>query len=385
MPRIPTTVKWLAFVSFLSDVSAEMTFPILPLFMVSVLGMSTTQIGVVEGIALSTVALLKVFAGYLSDKHHTRKPFIVIGYTLPALVKPIIALATSWWHVLLYRFLDRTGKGIRDAPRDALLAAVATKKQRGKIFGFHRAWDTIGAIIGTAIASIILYYLPGNYRLIFWLSMIPVAFAALSVKFFVNEGPITHEHQKFTFRLSELSTTYKRFIIVSFLFGLASISYSFFLLAANTRGIIPVLIPLLYLVYNIVYATLSYPAGVLSDHIGRKNVLLLGYFFMIATTMGFAMTTSAYAPWLLLALYGAAIAFTDAVGNAFIADLVPFDKRATALGLQHTVLGIAILPGNILFGYLAQTTSISTAFSVLSAFALGALLLLWCCVKEEHS
>ncbi|MBI4140459.1 MFS transporter [Candidatus Woesearchaeota archaeon] len=383
MPRIPQNVKWLSFVSFLSDISAEMTFPILPLFMASVIGMTTSQIGIVEGIGLSTVALLKVFAGYASDKWHTRKPFIVTGYTIPALAKPIIAISTSWWHVLLYRFLDRTGKGIRDAPRDALIAATTKKKQRGRMFGFHRAWDTVGAIIGSTIAAIILFYIPGAYRLIFWISIIPITLAAFSVKTFVKEGPITHEHQKFTFRLRDLNKAYKRFMLVSFVFGTASISYSFFLLTANNRGIMPALIPVLYIVYNIMYATLSYPAGKLSDNIGRKNVLLLGYTLMLLTVLGFALTPTPHIMWILFALYGSAIAFTDAVSNAFVADLVPFDKRATALGLQHTILGIAILPGNILFGYITQQFSASTAFYVLTGLVFIATVLLWCYVKEK--
>lgn len=383
MPKIPTTVKWLSLVSFLSDVSAEMTFPILPLFMANVLMMSAGQIGLVEGIGLSTVALLKVFAGYFSDKLHVKKPFIVIGYTIPALAKPIIALATSWWHVLIYRFFDRTGKGIRDAPRDALIASTTSREQMGRVFGFHRAWDTVGAILGAAIAAIILWQAPESYRLIFWISIIPISLAAISAFLFVKEAPITHHHQKFSFKLTELNRTYQRFLIVSFLFGLASISYSFFLLTANNRGIQPALIPLLYIIYNIMYATLSYPAGQLSDKIGRKKVLLFGYVLMLATTTGFAITENVYAPWILLALYGAAIAFTDATSNAFIADIVPFDKRATALGLHHTIIGIAILPGNIIFGHIAQTISSSAAFYILSAFTLSATVLLACCVREE--
>ena len=383
MLKIPSQIKWLSWASFASDVSAEMTFPLLPLFMANVLGMTTGQIGLVEGVGLSTVALLKVFAGYFSDKFRARKPFIWIGYGIPTITKPILALATNWWHVLIYRFLDRTGKGIRDAPRDALIAASGAQSVRGRFFGFHRMFDTLGAIVGVVIATLILLRLPGSYRLVFWLAMIPIAIATLIVYAFVKEKkPVAVHH--FSFSLKRMRWQYKTFLVVAFLFGLASTSYSFLLLQAQSLGVLVALIPLIYLVYNLTYAGFSYPAGVLSDRIGRKKVLLLGYLAFALVAFGFGSAQTPVIPWVLMALYGFAIALTDGVGAAFVSDLVKPEQRATGIGLYHAVLGIAILPANVLFGIVSEAMSAKAAFYLMGMFALAAAVVLFVFVRQKR-
>ena len=377
--RIPSNVKWLSFASFLADVSSEMTFPLLPLFMANVLGMTTLQIGLVEGIGLATVALAKLAGGYLSDRVGVRKPFVVVGYAIPTVSKILLAVSTQWWHMLLYRFLDRSGKGIRDPPRDALIAASGGKSVRGMFFGFHRAIDTLGAVLGVLLAMLVLWFFPGNYRAVFWLSMIPVVFASLSVARFVREKQF--RVSKSRVELGVLVKQYWVLLLVGLFFGLASVSYSFMLLRSQSLGVAVVFIPLLYLVYNLCYAFGSYPAGVVSDALGRTPVLCIGFALFAVVALGFAFGLS---PWLLMVVYGFSIALTDGVMSAFISDVAVPVRRASLIGLYHMVVGLAVLPAKVVFGFVSEVVSVSAAFWLVSLFAFAAASVLLFVPRQKH-
>jgi MFS family permease len=367
------------FVSFLTDFSSEMIVPILPLFLTNVLHTSMGTIGIIEGVAESTASVLKLFSGWLSDQMGKRKPLMIFGYSLSNLIKPLFALTTSGWQVLLIRFGDRFGKGLRGAPRDALLADSTTKEQRGKAFGYHRAMDTMGAVMGPLIAYGILAAYQGHYRLVFWISAIPGILAVIVLFFFLKEknGRVPEKRRglpKISFK--QMNRKFVFFTLVSTLFALGNSSDAFLVLQAQHVGMKDALIPLAYLAFNLTYMFFSLPAGILSDRIGRRPVIVAGFLIFAVIYLGFGLVKNTFGIWLLFIFYGLYYAATEGIQKAYVADLVPKGKRGTAMGTFNACTGLAALPASIIAGFLWESFGPFVTFSVSSLLALMAALLM---------
>ena len=348
----------LGITSLLTDISSEMVYPILPTFLITVIGASPAILGLIEGIAESSASLLKVCSGYFSDKIKRRKPFTIFGYLGSTIGKLILFLSASWHLVLLGRTIDRFGKGIRTAPRDALIAESSKEGRRGAAFGLHRAMDTLGAVIGVVAAYFLILRFEHNpdkwaLRNIFLISLIPALLGVLFL-FFVREKKQESipQPKKLSFRWGSLDKRLKVFLIFSFIFTLGNSSNQFLLLRAKNAGNSLSLVILFYLAYNIVYSLVAYPASWLSDKIGRKKLLVAGYLFYGLVYLGFALNNSTNSFWLLFCLYGLYIGFTEGVEKALVTDIAPQDLRATAIGLHATLVGAGLLPASILAGML---------------------------------
>ena len=340
-------------VSFLNDLSSDMIFPFIPIFLTSVLGAGATFVGLVEGVADATASILKIVSGRRSDSLKIRKPFVVFGYSLSAVAKPILSLASAPWHVLVVRFVDRVGKGTRDAPRDALLSFSTEKKNVGRAFGFHRASDTMGAALGPLIAFLILPLLHNNLRSLFLLSFVASLFAVIILQIFVREVKSHADgiiKPKFEFKF--LGLPFLIFLIASTIFAIGRPSEAFMLLRARDLGVMLALLPIIYFVYNIVFALVSVPAGILSDRIGHRNTFMIGMLIFVLSYFLFATTHSVLTVWLLFGLYGVSNAFTGGIGRAIVADLVDEHWRATAYGMYNAFTGFAALPASLVFGIL---------------------------------
>lgn len=342
----------LGIVSLLTDISTEMVYPLLPIFLTSTLGASPAVVGIIEGIAESLASLLKVFSGYWGDKTKKKKELAIVGYGSSFVGKVTLILAGSWGGVLLARVVDRLGKGIRTAPRDALIADSADAKARGHAFGLHRAMDTFGAAVGVGIAYLLLVSDAQGYKRIFFLSMIP-AFLGVVVLFFVRQPrELKASGKKFSFSWSQLDSKLKAFLILAFIFTLGNSSNQFLLLRASGLGASAPVVVLLYLVYNLSYGVLSYPAGRFSDRIGRKRVLVAGYLVYALVYFAFARVTNLSAMWTLFIVYGIYIAFTEGVEKALLVDIAPTHLRGTVIGLHAALVGAALLPASFIAGFL---------------------------------
>lgn len=368
------TVFVLGLVSFFTDLSSEMIYPVLPLFLANVIGASTTFIGLIEGIAESTASFLKIFSGWLSDKFGKRKQLVLAGYGLSSLVKPFLAAATSGWHVLGVRFADRIGKGIRGAPRDAMIADVTQANQRGHAFGFHRAMDTAGAVIGPAATFLILIFMGNNYRLLFLIAAVPALIAVAIIIFGVKERQQTAVAPIYNIHTGQqrqpLSGQFIILLIIIGIFTLGNSSDAFLILRAQGAGIAVWLIPLLWLFFNLVYTLMSVPAGRLSDKIGRKRIILLGFIIYAASYLGLAFANAGWQIWALFGLYGVYYAMTEGVIRAHIADVVPEATRATSYGIYNFVVGVLILPANLLTGWIWKAAGYQVALSVGAGLAI---------------
>lgn len=328
--------------SFLTDVSSEMIYPILPIFLANVLGVPKSVIGLIEGVAESTASLLKVFSGWLSDKLGKRKSLVLSGYSISNLSKPFLAFTTSWTQVFAIRFADRFGKGVRGAPRDALIADSTPKSLRGKAFGFHRAVDTAGAVTGPFLAFLILSIFPRNYRSIFLISAIPGTLAVLILLFFLKERARKNSpEERPTITFTSLSKEFKTFTIICTIFALGNSSDAFLLLRAQSLGVAVALVPIVYLLFNLIYSILAMPLGMLSDRISRKKVIVGGYLLFALIYLGFAFAKSSFYVWLLFPFYGVYYASTEGVQRAFVVDLVPAGLRGTAIGTFNAQIGRA--------------------------------------------
>lgn len=343
----------LGITSLLTDISSEMVYPILPVYLVSILGASPAILGLIEGIAESSSSLLKVFSGYFSDRIAKRKPLTILGYTGSTLGKFLLYVSTSWGMVLVARVVDRFGKGIRTAPRDALIADSAKERRIGQAYGLHRAMDTFGACVGILLAYVIITSKNGNFKNIFLLSFIP-AFLGVLFLFFVREKKpqIKKPSEKIKFNWRAIDKRLKLFLIFTFLFTLGNSSNQFLLLRAKNIGSSLPQVILFYLVYNIIYFLVSYPAGRLSDKIGRKKLLVMGYLFYGLVYLGFAFNNSLNMFWFLFGFYGLYMGFTEGVEKALVADIAPLNLKATTIGLHATLVGIGLLPASIFAGIL---------------------------------
>jgi len=351
-------------VSFFMDVSSEMIYPLVPLFLANILGVNKSVIGLIEGIAESTASVLKVFSGWFSDRSGNRKWLMAVGYGISTLSRPIVALATGWQHVMGSRFIDRFGKGVRTAPRDAIIAESSEATHLGRAFGFHRSMDTMGAVVGPALAFFVLGLFSNNYRTVFWLSMIPGAIAVLFIVLFITEKKKAFiaysERPKLT--LKHFDWKFKFFVLIATLFAIGNSSDVFLILRAQQIGIPILMIPVVYLVFNLVYSLSSIPAGIAADRFGRKRVILLGFVLFAVLYYGFAIARDASAIWALFAFYGLFMGLTEGIQKAFLATIIPSDFKATAFGVYNTVVGLAMFPASLIGGWLWDHISPSATF-----------------------
>ena len=351
-------------VSFFMDVSSEMIYPIVPLFLSNVLGVNKSVIGLIEGIAESTASLLKVFSGWFSDRIGNRKWLMAVGYGISTLSRPIVALATGWQHVMGSRFMDRFGKGVRTAPRDAIIAESSEKTHLGRAFGFHRSMDTMGAVVGPAIAFFLLGIFSNNYRIVFYLSMIPGVIAVLLIIFFITEKKKASlpnsERPKLT--LKHFDWRFKFFVAIATIFAIGNSSDVFLILRAQQIGIPTVMIPIVYLLFNLIYSLSAIPAGIAADRFGKKRVILLGFVLFAILYYGFAVAEEARAVWILFGFYGVFMGLTEGIHKAFLATIIPSDFKATAFGVYNTAVGLAMLPASLIGGWLWDHVSPSATF-----------------------
>jgi MFS family permease len=351
-------------VSFFMDVSSEMIYPLVPLFLANTLGVSKSVIGLIEGIAESTASLLKVFSGWFSDRIGNRKWLMAVGYGISTLSRPIVALATGWQQVLGSRFIDRFGKGVRTAPRDAIIAESAEKAYLGRAFSFHRSLDTMGAVVGPALAFFLLGIFSNNYRSVFWLSMIPGIIAVFLIILFISEkkesSTVHSERPKLT--LAHFDWRFKFFLVIATLFAIGNSSDVFLILRAQQTGISTVMIPVVYLLFNLVYSISAIPAGIAADRFGKKRVILLGFVLFAILYYGFAVAKDTTAIWVLFAFYGLFMGLTEGIQKAFLATIIPQDFKATAFGIYNTAVGLAMFPASLIGGWLWDNISPSATF-----------------------
>ncbi|MBL7071097.1 MAG: MFS transporter [Candidatus Omnitrophica bacterium] len=377
--KLDRNIFTLGLVSLFTDISSQMIYPLLPIFLSSVLGMGIVFIGLLEGIAEATASILKVFSGWYSDRLKKRKPIIFLGYSLSTLGKPFLYLATLGWHVLIVRFIDRVGKGIRTSPRDALVADSSLPEQRGKAFGIQRAMDRIGAFLGPLIAFAILPLLNNNLRLVFLLAFFPALIAVLIIIFFLKDKPHVRDPSKElkSFSLKDLNRDFKVFIFILAIFTLGNSSDAFLILRAKDLGVKVVFIPILWLMYNFISSATSIPLGSFSDKLGRRKTTLLGFFVYGIVYLGFAFSNSQSSVWFFMGLYGVHYGLSEGVLRAYVADLVE-DKSilATSYGIYHTVVGLCMFPASLIMGILWQSFGPHVAFSFGAALSLVAAVLL---------
>jgi len=368
---ISKNVFVLGLVSFFNDVASEMIYPIVPIFLTSVLGAPVAIVGLIEGIAESTASVLKVVSGWLSDKWRKRKPFVVAGYAFSAISKILLSLAYSWPFVLFARFVDRFGKGTRTSARDALITESSENKVRGRAFGFHRTLDTLGAVVGPLIALLAIHFLDNNFRLIFFLAFIPAFIGILLLLFFVKEKKKeANSLNTFHFNWRELNPSFKIFLLISLIFALGNSSDAFLILRAQNLGLSLILVVLAYVFFNFTYAIFSMPAGIISDKIGPKKVLLAGFLLFSAVYLFFGLAHSSLLLWLLFPIYGIYMALTEGVGKAYISNLVPQEKVGTAFGVYQTTIGLCTFFASLIAGLLWTYIDVSTPFIFGSIMAL---------------
>ncbi|HHY94263.1 MAG TPA: MFS transporter [Firmicutes bacterium] len=363
--------------SLLTDISTEMVYPLLPLFLTTTLGATPAIVGIIEGLAESLASILKVFSGAISDRVGRRKPLAIGGYGFSAVGKLFLVVASSWGGVLLGRLADRFGKGVRTAPRDALIAESAQEGKRGAAFGLHRLMDTLGAATGVLLAYYFLTAYRGDYRLVFVYSLIPAVLGVMCLFLIRERRPVSAATRRLSLDWRGLDPRLRAFLVVVFLFTLGNSSNQFLLLRAQNLGFAPATVILLYLVYNLVYSLVSYPAGRLSDRIGHRTLLVVGYLVYGLVYLGFAVVHSASSVWWLFAIYGIHIGFTEGVEKALVADIAPPEQKATLIGLHATLVGIGLLPASALAGLLWNLWGASAPFYFGGALGCLAALGLW--------
>lgn len=347
--------------SFLTDVSVKMVYSVMPMFLLSI-GASKTSLGLIEGIAESTASLIKALSGFWSDKIGRNKPFMLIGYGLSALMIPLYIFAGTPLHILYIRFVERFGKGIRTAPRDSLIAGSVRNGESGKSFGFQKAMDNSGAIIGPLAAFVSLVFLPGNFRIIFLLAGIPAFLALFVIIFGIKEAKKNKQELFSQFHFRDFSGRYYFFLVIIFVFTLGNSTDALLLVKANELGIELAFIPLVYLITNVVSVIMAIPVGILSDRIGKEKVLLVGYSLYAFVYYGFGVSTSKGAIIALFALYGLYSATTDGIQKAFVSDMTDKNKKGTGLGIYNALIGITLLPASIIAGYLYDNMNSEAPF-----------------------
>ena len=370
---------FIGLLSFFGGVSQDIFIPVLPLYLANVLHLDKSFIGLTEGIVTSSASIFKVVAGYLSDKLGKRKPVVFLGYFLSFVARPLLALATFGGGVLFLRFLDGVGKGVKDSPKDALIADSTEKESRGKSFGIVRALDTLGSVIGPLLLFALLYLLQNNslkYHYIFFITAIPLLFTLGILSVFVKEVSIKKD-DKIDLKFN-LPKKFYVFLLIVLIFSLGNSSDTFLILRAQNVGVGLLAIPLVYALFNLIYALASIPLGSLSDKIGREKVILIGWVSYVFAYLGFGLANQSYQIWLLFAFYGIYYATTEGVAKALVADLVPSEHRGKAYGIYNTSIGLVTLPASILAGFLWDKVNPSAPFFFGSLIAgVSVILLFW--------
>jgi len=378
--RLPRNVWAVTVTSFLTDVSSEMVFNILPLYLTNVLGVRMGVVGLIEGLAASAASLLKVVSGWLSDRLGSRKWLAVAGYGLSTVAKPFLCVATTWGAVLGARFADRVGKGIRTAPRDALVADSVNEQQRGIAFGLHRAGDTAGAVLGVLVALLVVRSTQAEhvvltriaFRRVVLLSVIPAALAVLALALGARDVSVRSGQGAPGFRWRELDGRFRRFLVVVSFFTLGNSSDAFIILRAQERGLSVSGVLMMLVTFNLVYAVVSGPAGALSDRVGRRALIIGGWLTYALIYLGLAVARSAWQVWALFALYGAYYGAAEGTAKALVADLVPSARRGVAYGLHSTLEGLAAFPASLMAGVLWQGIGPWRGFGPGAPFLFGA-------------
>ncbi len=382
--RLPLNVWVLTATSFLTDISSEMIINLIPLFLANVLGVRTAVIGLIDGIAETTASLMKVYSGALSDRLGERKWLTVLGYGLSTLAKPFLYFANTWGWVLGVRFTDRLGKGIRTAPRDALVADSIDEKQRGLAFGLHRAGDTAGAFVGIAVAAAIVWATQAQaldlsrrtFQIAVLASIIPAVLAVLVLALGAREVKGDKKTDAPVLSLKTMDGRFKAFLLVVVLFTLGNSSDAFIILLGQNRGLNVLHVLLMLMTFNLIYALLSGPLGSLSDRIGRRRLILGGWLAYGLVYLGFGLSTSGWQVWALFGLYGIYYAATEGVAKALVADLVAVEQRGTAYGLYNASVGLTALPASLIAGLLWQGLGSWSGFGPSAPFYFGASLAL---------
>ena len=377
--KIPRTVWVLGLVSMFMDISSEIIHALLPLFMTGTLGLSVAMVGLVDGIAEATANITKVFSGYVSDRMGRRKPLILLGYGLGAVSKPLFAIAAGALPILGARFADRIGKGIRGAPRDAMVADVCSPEIRGRAFGLRQSLDTVGAFVGPLIAIGLMFALANNMRLVFWIALVPVLIAVGLVMFGVEDQTSEAGEARPPIRFADLRQLGRPFWAVAFtgvLFSLARISEAFLILRANDEGLPLALAPLVLVVMNIVYSVGAYPAGVLSDRLPPHRLLLFGIVALIASHIRLGYAGSLVGVFAGIALWGIHMALTQGVLARMVADSAPAPLMGSAFGLFSLLTGLALLVASVVGGLLWEMMGPHATFLAAASFAAASALAL---------
>ena len=395
--RLPRNVFAISLVSLLNDASSEIIYPFLPVFLSLTLGASPGIVGIVEGTAESISSLLKLFAGYFSDRRGKRKSFVVLGYSLASFARPLLAFATSWYQVFAIRLTDRVGKGIRSAPRDAMIADTVAFEERGLAFGFHRAMDHTGAMVGPLIGYLLLALFAANrnaptaadFTKIFLLASIPALAAVVVVTFFVKESPRVATRNEavvppISLSLRGFNSNFKRFLLIIALFTLSNSSDAFLLLRAQSVGVSVASIPLLWAMLHVIKVASSLIGGDLSDRLGRRRLIVSGWILYAAVYAGFGFVSNKISVWILFLIYGIYFGLAEGAEKALVADLVRPEQRGTAYGLYNLAFGITVLPASLLMGALWSWQGPTLAFLVSAALGATAALLLLLLVKQPR-
>ena len=376
MKPLPRPIRLLGWVSLLTDAATEAVYPLLPVFITQVLGGPPVALGIVEGAADATSSILKVVAGRWSDRAGVRRPIVVLGYSLSSLVRPFVAIATSWAHVFAIRVTDRVGKGLRSAPRDAMLTTLAPPGERGRVFGYHWAMDHAGAAIGPLLATIFLYFSPDNYRLLFGLTIIPgllAVFTLLRVPEAVAAATPAH---RATAPHGPLPSGLKKYFVISSIFALGNSSDAFLLLQLSQSGVPMIGLTMLWSAQHAIKALITMRAGMLSDQVGRRTLIISGWVIYALVYVGFAFSASMYALIGWFMIYSTYTAAVEGTEKALVADLTPEALHATAFGWHAAVQGVGALAAGIVFGLLWQHLGAPVAFVTGAVLTIAAATLL---------
>jgi len=396
---LPINVWVVTATSFLTDVSSEMIFNLVPLFLANVLHTGTAVIGLIDGLAETTASLMKMYAGGLSDRLGQRKWLTVLGYGISTISKPFLYFATTWGWVLGVRVADRFGKGVRTAPRDALVADSIDEKQRGLAFGVHRAGDTAGAFLGVLIAALIVWLTErgaaqltmSTFQILVLVSVIPAVLAVLVLAIGAKETPIKGQAKFPVFSLEGMDRRFKLFMVVLVLFTLGNSSDAFIILLGQNRGLSVLQILFMLLTFNLIYSVLAGPLGALSDKIGRRRLIIGGWIAYGLVYLGFALSQTGWEIWTFYGLYGIYYAASEGSAKAFIADLVPAERRGAAYGLYNAAIGIMAFPASFIAGLLWQGAFGWSGFGPSAPFIFGASmaliagLLFWMLVPQQKN
>jgi len=382
--QLPRNVWAVGLTSFFMDISSEMVINILPLFLSNVLGVQTGLIGLIEGVAEATASILKLFSGWLSDKIGGRKSLAVLGYGLSSVVKPFFYFANSWGMIAGVRWADRVGKGIRTAPRDALVADSATPATRGLAFGFHRAMDTAGALLGLLIAALVVWLAQANalslsrptFQTIVLISLVPAFLAVITLMVGAKDVPVAGVRASPKFSLRSMGKPFNIFLVIVSIFSLGNSSDAFMVLRAQNLGISVIGILMMLVVFNLLYALISTPAGARSDKIDRRRLIIGGWLVYAAIYLLFALARQGWQVWLLYVAYGLYYGMAYGTANALVADLVPENLRGTAYGTYHAVIGILAFPASFIAGLLWQGMGTWAGFGPSAPFWFGGSLAL---------